>query len=52
MAWGQWCDGASRAIASGAVTDEAGDGPFKLAGTAGTLIYEGGLVLLGSATLG
>lgn len=52
VAWTDWCDGAGRAIASGAVTDEAGDGPFKLAGTAGTLIYEGGLVLLGSATLG
>lgn len=49
--WAEWCDGDGAAIAAGAVTDATGDGPFKLAGSAGTLIYEGGLVLLATPAL-
>jgi len=49
--WGEWCDGAGAAIASGAVTDAAGVGPFKLAGTSGTMLYAGGLLLLVSPAL-
>ena len=52
VAWAEWCDGAGNPIAAGAVTDAAGDGPFRLAGANGALIYEGGLVLLDGATLG
>ena len=51
-AWAEWCDGSGTPIAWGAVTDEAGAGPFKLAGTAGTMLYAGGAVLLAGALLG
>jgi len=49
--WAEWCSGDGAAIAAGAVTDAAGDGPFKLAGASGAMIYEGGLVLLASPAL-
>lgn len=51
VAWAEWCDGDGQPIAAGAVTDAAGDGPFRLAGSAGTLIYEGGVVLLATPAL-
>ena len=51
-AWAEWCDGGGTPIAWGAVTDEAGAGPFKLAGTSGTMLYAGGAVLLAGALLG
>ena len=51
-AWAEWCDGSGTPIAWGAVTDEAGTGPFKLAGTSGTMLYAGGAVLLAGALLG
>lgn len=44
--WAEWCDGNGLMIASGAVTNEAGPGPFKLAGTESMIIYQGGLLLL------
>lgn len=44
--WAEWCDGDGHAIGGGAVTDEAGEGPFKLEGTVGTMIYAGGVVAL------
>ena len=50
--WAAWCDGAGTPIFWGAVTDEAGDGPFKLRGTSGTMLYAGGAVLLTGALLG
>lgn len=51
VAWAQWCDGDGVAIASGAVTDAAGAGPFKLAGTMGTMVYAGGVVALATPAL-
>lgn len=50
--WATWCDGDDVPIAAGAVTDAAGAGPFKLAGSAGTALYAGGLVLLGDTLIG
>lgn len=50
-AWAQWCNGDGLAIASGAVTDAAGAGPFKLAGTTGTMVYAGGVVMLATPAL-
>lgn len=50
-AWAAWCDGTGAPIAAGAVTDEAGAGPFKLLGATGTNVYEGGVVALDAATL-
>lgn len=44
--WAEWCDGDGLAIAADAVTDEAGVGQFKLAGTTGTMVYAGGVVTL------
>lgn len=38
-------------LASGAVTDEAGAGPFKLSGTTGTLMLAGGRAILGLTEL-
>ena len=51
VTWATWCDGSGTAIAAGAVTDEAGAGPFKIKGTLGTLVYEGGVVALSAAAL-
>lgn len=44
--WAEWCNGAGVAIAGGAVTDEAGAGPFRLKGSGTMIIYEGGVVAL------
>lgn len=49
--WATWCDGAGAPIAAGAVTDEAGAGPFRLEGATGTAVYEGGVVALNSTAL-
>ena len=49
--WATWCDGSDVAIAAGAVTDEAGAGPFKLKGTVGTMVYTGGAVTLDAGAL-
>jgi hypothetical protein len=49
--WGEWCDGNGVPIAGGAVTDEAGTGPFKLDGTGTMIIYAGGVVTLASPSL-
>ena len=49
--WAEWCDGAGVPIAGGAVTDEAGAGPFRLEGTGTMIIYEGGVVTLASPAL-
>lgn len=45
--WGRKRNGAGDWAGDGKVTDQAGDGALKLAGTEGTKIYAGGLVLLG-----
>ena len=49
--WAEWCNGAGVPIAGGAVTDEAGPGPFRLEGTGTMIIYEGGVVTLASPAL-
>lgn len=49
--WAEWCDGAGVPIAAGAVTDEEGEGPFKLEGTGTMVIYAGGVVTLASPSL-
>ena len=50
--YGTWVDGNDNAIASGLVTDVAGAGPFKLGGTNGTQLYQGGIVQLATSTIG
>lgn len=49
--WATWCDGSGVVIAAGAVTDQTGAGPFRLAGSVGTMVYEGGVVTLDAAAL-
>ena len=46
-----WLNGAGALTGSGAVTDEAGLGPFKISGTSGTMLYAGALVVLGTTEL-
>lgn len=45
--WARWLNGAGALVAYGAVTDAAGDGPFKLSGSTGTNMYAGGNAVLG-----
>ena len=52
VGWAEWWDSAGSVMAAGTVTDQAGSGDFKLAGTAGTTIYQGGRVLLDDVILG
>lgn len=49
--WAEWCNGDGDPIASGTVTDEAGSGPWILEGTAGTQVYEGGVIGLSATAL-
>lgn len=49
--WGRWFNGDGDWMADGDVTDEAGDGDFKVAGTAGTTLYAGGRAILGETGL-
>lgn len=65
--YGEWCDGSGVAISAGRVTDPDGNvtdgtgavapdpegvGPFVLGGSAGTMVYAGGLVLLYAGLIG
>ena len=43
----RWYNGDGLLVASGAVSDESGTGPFYVQGTAGTQIYAGGKLVLG-----
>ena len=52
VGWAEWCDSAGSVMAAGTVTDQAGAGDFKLAGTSGTTVYQGGRVLLDDVILG
>ena len=45
--WARWVNGAGVIIGEGDVSDEAGDGLFKVSGTTGTLLYAGARALLG-----
>lgn len=49
--WAEWCNGDGTPIAMGAVTDEAGAGPWILEGTAGTQVYAGGVIGLSATAL-
>ena len=44
---GVWSTGEGKLIARGHVTDEAGQGHFKLLGSTGTQLYAGGKAILG-----
>lgn len=64
--WGEWCAADGTVLAVGAVTDAdgmasdgagglidtGGIGPWVLTGTNGTLLYQGGIVLLTSGLVG
>lgn len=64
--WAEWVSGDGTLLAAGPVTDEDGNisdgvggtlpsgdiGPWVLAGTSGTQLYEGGLVLLAVGLIG
>lgn len=52
VGWAEWCDSAGAVMAAGTVTDQAGAGDFKLAGTSGPTVYQGGRVLLDDVILG
>ena len=52
VGWAEWRDSADAVMAAGTVTDQAGAGDFKLAGTSGTTVYQGGRVLLDDVILG
>ena len=54
-AWCDWCNGDGAVIAGDVVTDENGDGPFRISGTSigedgqrTGMIYAGGVVVLDS----
>jgi len=49
--WARWVNGNDDIVADGTLTDSAGAGDFKLAGSTGTLIYAGGRAILGTSTL-
>ena len=49
--WAEWCDGDGDPIATGAVTDETGAGPWVLEGAAGTQVYAGGVLGLSVTAL-
>lgn len=46
-----WVNGLNQVVAQGTVTDDAGSGDFKIAGTSGTLLYAGGRAILGTNEL-
>lgn len=48
---GVWVNGAGAVVGEGTVTDEAGDGDFKVSGTTGTLLYAGARAILGTTEL-
>ena len=49
--WARWVNGDEMHVADGSVSDVAGDGDFKVSGTAGTMLYAGARALLGISTL-
>lgn len=50
--WGRILTGAGDFVADGDVSDSAGSGDFKVGGTTGTWLYEGGSLQLGTTSLG
>ena len=51
VVWARWVNGDGVLVADGTVTDSAGDGDFKLAGTDGTTLYAGARAILGASSL-
>lgn len=49
--WGRWLAGDDAALADGAVTDAAGEGPFKLDAASGLILFAGGRAVLGPVAL-
>lgn len=49
--WARLVTGAAEFAVDGDVSDEAGSGLFRIAGTKGTLLYAGGSMILGSTAL-
>ena len=49
---GLWVNGAGVVMGRGTVTDEAGDGHFKVRGTTGTMLYAGASAQLGVTAVG
>ena len=54
VGWAEWCAGDGTYLIGGDVSDEAGDGTFKLKGSggSGTQVFAGGIVLLTLVTVG
>lgn len=50
-AWVRWVNGEGAWAGDGTVSDEAGTGNVRVAGTAGTTLYAGGRFLLGTTSL-
>ena len=48
---GVWISGTGAIVAEGTVSDEAGSGDFKVAGTTGTMLYAGARAILGVTEL-
>ena len=46
-----WLSGTGVPVASGSVTDEAGDGPFIVEGADGTQLYAGGRAIIGATEI-
>ncbi len=49
--YGVWISGTGAIVAEGTVSDEAGSGDFKVAGTTGTMLYAGARAILGVTEL-
>lgn len=45
--WARWLNGAGDIVGEGDVSDQVGDGVFKISGTTGTLLYAGARAILG-----
>ncbi len=50
--WARWLNGDGVIVAEGNVSDDAGAGDFRIAGTSGVSLYAGGSLLLGTTALG
>lgn len=48
---GEWVTSNGALVGRGAVTDATGDGPFKVSGTTGTMLYAGAFAILGPVAL-
>lgn len=49
--WAEWISADGKLMGAGAVTDQSGQGPFRLRGSSGTALYAGGLLLLGDVVI-